>query len=165
MYVCIRLQRCKVHMGNDGQKICMCIQPTLNPEPQHLDPASEAKCVRDLKTQRQETANKVRLYNRAKLERDTKSKTGERHKEIARATSQRLGRPVPCFWRAHPRPPAAAPGPFPRVLPGRRSAEQSTRPVAYEWSGVSHVAVGRAHMIGEIRVQTLGCQAGVSTAV
>jgi len=82
-------------------------------------------------------------------------KRRETARERARATSTSVGRPVPCLWRRQPRPPAAVPARYSCVRDRRKCKEECICPVAEEGSGVSHAAVGRAHMRTSLDMYTL----------
>ena len=87
-------------------------------------------------------------------------KRRETARERARATSTSVGRPVPCFWRRQPRPPAAVPARCSCVLSRRKWKEESFRAVAEEGSGVSHAAAGRtcAHAYTWMRAWMCACK-------
>ena len=82
-------------------------------------------------------------------------KRRETARERARATSTSVGRPVPCFWRRQPRPPAAVQARCSCLLARRKREEEWPRSVAEEGSGVSHAALGRAHMRTSLDMYTL----------
>ena len=87
-------------------------------------------------------------------------KRRETARERARATSTSVGRPVPCFWRRQPRPPAAVQARCSCVRSGRKWKEESFRAVAEEGSGVSHAAAGRtcAHAYTWMRACMCACK-------
>ena len=87
-------------------------------------------------------------------------KRRETARERARPTSTSVGRPVPCFWRRQPRPPAAVPARCSCVRERRKCKEESFRAVAEEGSGVSHAAAGRtcAHAYTWMRACMCACK-------
>ncbi len=82
-------------------------------------------------------------------------KRRETARERARPTSTNIGLPVPCLLRRQPRPPAAVPARCSCVPSGRKREEESFCAVAEEGSGVSHAALGRAHMRTSLDMYTL----------